>query len=63
MDQLKVNVTIAELVQQRDMALGRCVEMRIQLSTDAAANAEKIASLEAKVKELEAPKPEPANAE
>lgn len=41
MDQLKVNATIAELVQQRDMALGRCVEMRIQIETLAAQLKEK----------------------
>ncbi len=45
-DQLKVNATVVELVQQRDFAQNRCVEMRIQLE-----------QLAAKVKELEAPKP------
>ena len=41
---LKVNATISELVNQRDMALNGCVEMRIQIVTDAAASAEKIAT-------------------
>jgi hypothetical protein len=45
-EQLKVNATVAELVQQRDMALNRCVEMRIQVE-----------ELAVKVKELETPKP------
>ncbi len=46
LETLKVNATVAELVQQRDMTLNRCVEMRIQIET-----------LAAKVKELENAKP------
>ncbi len=55
--QLRVNAAIAELVQQRDMALNRCVEMRVLRETEAAAAKAQIEALTAKVKELEVPKP------
>ncbi len=56
-DQLKINATIAELVQQRDMALNRCVEMRIQIETLAA----KVKELETKEAENAKPADPPAN--